>query len=275
VLVLVYCYYSLPQENRLTSFYGEYHPELPSVTIAGASNLVYNYDFEWLNANNDNYNFIGCYLNEPSGLLSTLNKCRNLDLKENDILVLCLPYSFYESDKFLPFKNELKIGYSKKLFQEALTNFPYYTLKNINNISLLDLGKIAKQGKPTSDTQNQFELIPPQHTDSLYQTCWTNSEDNFAIKSNTFDEAYMRRIFESLKTMFHCKILFRFPVVKEGEYVLNEERIKFMEANFNCINKFDDSIYPHKFWYNQWYHLNACGAKLCSDKLIKELNLSL
>lgn len=275
LLIFACCYFSLPQENIQSSFYGKNDTELPSVLVVGASNLVYNYNFEWLNEQNKNYNFIGCNLNEPSGLFATLHKCKNLLPKENDILVLCLPYSFYESEKFLPFKSDRKIGFSRALLQKAFTSFPFYTMKNINDISLLDLGEITKQKEPTTDKQLQFEMTARQQTDSLYQSCWTTNEDKFNIKSTTFDKEYMMSMYRSLKTMFNCKIVFRFPVVKEGDYVLNEKRIKFMEEEFNCINKFEDSIYSNQYWYNQWYHLNACGAQLNTNKLLKELTKTL
>ena len=33
----------------------------------------------------------------------------------------------------------------------------------------------------------------------------------------------------------------------------------------------DFALFPKKYWFDQWYHLNRCGSELNTTNLLKEL----
>ena len=45
-----------------------------------------------------------------------------------------------------------------------------------------------------------------------------------------------------------------------------------LENNLTFINKFESTILDLNLFYNQWYHLNKCGAEVNTEAIINELS---
>lgn len=76
----------------------------------------------------------------------------------------------------------------------------------------------------------------------------------------------------NIKKNIETKVYFRFPSVHKGRISINKEKINFMSTNYEFINKYEATVYDSIYWYDQWYHLNRCGAEKNTSLLIDELN---
>ena len=260
--------------KNLASFYGEL-TQKTKLVIVGSSNLDHNYDYKTLNKQYPSHDVIGCNLNEPSGLYSLLNKLKRLNTNANDILVFCLPHSLYETDKFLPLKSYKKSGFTKTFILNTAIHHPYQFTLSLFDTKISDLSTLVKKTN-TNSTADKTDLIfsknPEIHSDSLYKNCWVNDQNNFYIRSESFNKDHLVTISEIIKTEVKGNVFFRFPALKKEEYKISPERINYLKANYYFINDFDSSIYDNEYWYNQWYHLNACGRDLNTKKFISEIN---
>ena len=57
----------------------------------------------------------------------------------------------------------------------------------------------------------------------------------------------------------------------ENQFELNKYKILFLEKNLNFINSVESAIFERNYFYDQWYHLNFCGAQQNSLNLIEEI----
>lgn len=256
------------------TFFGEQKGGKPKIIMVGSSNLSFNYDYVTLNETFSNYSVIGCGLNEPSGFYATVHKLKKLKIEQGDILIFCLPHSFYEEDKLIPLSSKKKQGFSVSMLKDCFVDFPLQTMGSLLAISPKDAYNLALESDRPFPKKNEvtFEKIPSSHADSLYRSCRINNEDKFHIRSTSFEKEFMLMQYQYLKESFKGKIVFRFPPIKEKDYDISPERLAFLENNFPFINSFDSSIYGEGNWFNQWYHLNKCGQELNTQKLISELN---
>ncbi len=257
--------------NDSLNFYGSNASE-KRIILVGSSNLDFNYDYQLLQSTFDGYNVVGCNLNEPSGLYATMHKLKKLNPKKDDILIFCLPHSLYEADKLIPLGSKGKKGFSTELFNSAARDFPLEFLKATINIKTSDTFKMLRE-KPNQQeikTKPHFSFETEADTLTDFLSC-EKLEGSFNIQSGNFDEKYLKKMLNHLASSFDSKVWFRYPVVKEDDYFINEERITFLTKNFPFINSFEHSIYDDEYWYNQWYHLNKCGRDLNTSKLLDEL----
>lgn len=258
--------------NDSLNFYGK-ESSKPRIILVGSSNLDYNYDYEKLNETFTNYDVLGCNLNEPSGLYATIYKLKQLNPTEDDIVIFALPHSLYEPSKLLPLGSSGKKGYSSKMVLDCLKDFPLEFMGSIMNIQTSQSIKLLSEShEQTTHTNNviQFSLTTDAKEHAEFLDC-VQLEGPFDISSTGFDETYLVDIQNYLSFTISAKILYRYPVVKESEYQINLQRIKYLSSHYTFINDFDDSIYPDGNWYNQWYHLNKCGRELNTRKLINEM----
>lgn len=270
-LVQLALVYTNLNTNDSFNFYGSDATE-KRIILVGSSNLDFNYDYQLVQNTFDEYNVVGCNLNEPSGLYATLHKLKKLNPKKDDILIFCLPHSLYEEDKLIPLGSKGKKGFSTNLFNSAASDFPIEFLKATINIKTSDTFKMLRE-KPNLQevkTKPHFSFETEADTLSDFLSC-TKLEGSFNIQSSNFDEEYLKKMLSHIETSYESKIWFRFPVVKEDDYNIHEERIAFLSENFPFINSFEYSIYDNEYWYNQWYHLNKCGRDLNTSKLLDEL----
>lgn len=272
LLLFLFLYICLPERINY-EFLGKQEPGKSNIILVGASNLEYNFDYQQLAENFDSYNIIGCSYKEPNGIFVTIEKLKKLELTANDIIILCLPHSHYETAKFMPLSRN---GTLRKLTKNTLLNAIDFSLsnslKNILSLSVLDIGRIythcAIKGNDVTHERFSFPIC---QTDSLYKTCWKSKEDKFHIISNSFEIKYINTLHSSLIESIPSKIVFRFPPIVQGDYELNIERISYLQKKFTFINKFEESIYSKKYFFNQWYHLNNCGRNFNTHKINKEL----
>lgn len=266
----------LPTEYSSRSYFGREGADQDRMILVGSSNLSFNYDYQAIDAHFNQYDVVGCNMEEPNGLFATIRKLKQLNLSKNDLVVLCLPHSHYEKDKFLPVKVRSKQGFSKALIKEAFTQFPYLSSRAFLAISPLELPDARYQHfLPEADSTAFFLPIPVNHTDPTYQSCWTNKEDKFQIQSLGFDRGHLKTIQKWLLQDLGCKVLFRFPALRDGQYNIQQERIAYLNEHFPFINKFENSVYDHNLWYNQWYHLNLCGKERSTALFLQEMDAML
>ena len=263
--------------KNINKFYGELTTK-PKLVLVGSSNLDHNYDYRALNSRYPSHDVIGCNLNEPSGLYALINKLKRLSPNSKDIIVFSLPHSLYETDKFLPLKSYRKSGFTKSFILTTAIHHPYEFMVSLFATKTSDLSTLIKKTKPAS-TINQIDLEfsknPEIQSDSLYRSCWVNDQNYFYIRSEAFDEEHLVSLSEIIQAEVKGKVLFRFPALKKEEYNISQERVDYLETNYNFINSFESSIYENEYWYNQWYHLNACGRDLNTRKFISEINSKL
>jgi hypothetical protein len=255
------------------NFYGELSNK-PKLVLVGSSNLDHNFDYVKLNNHFKNYDVLGCNLNEPSGLYALLAKLQRLDIDSNDLLIFCLPHSLYETDKFFPLKSFKKTGFSKSLILNSITDQPYQFLTSLVTTKIRDVSALLKNYKQNPSDNKEglsFLEIPTVHLDSKYLDCWVNDQDRFFIRSESYDEDHLIYISALLETKFSAQVLFRFPPLKKDEFNINPKRIDYLREHYNFINDFESSVYKNSFWYNQWYHLNACGRDFNTQNFIQQI----
>lgn len=258
-----------------SNFYGV-QSEKPRIILVGSSNLDFNYDYKLLNQTFENYDVVGCNLNEPSGLYATIYKLKKLSPKKNDIILFAVPHSLYEPAKLIPLGSKGKKGFSAAMISESLSDFPMKFIEAIINIKTSDTFKLIKESNEMGIGIDSIQFSATTEADELPDFLACKKLDGaFDISSTGLDKDYLNEIQAFLKDEFEAEILFRFPAVKEFEYVIDTKRLDFLSTNYNFLNNFEVSIYSDEYWYNQWYHLNNCGRQLSTEKLIKELNTHL
>ena len=267
--------YTNLNSNDSFNFYGSEATE-KRIILVGSSNLDFNYDYQQLKNTFKDYNIVGCNLNEPSGLYATLHKLKKLKPKKNDVIIFCLPHSLYEEDKLIPLGSKGKKGFSTDLLKSAASDFPLDFLKATINIKTSDTFKMLREEPNKQEVKTKVHFSFETEADTLtdFLAC-EKLEGSFNIQSGNFDEEYLEKMLDYIETTFDSKIWFRYPVVKEDDYYINEERLEFLNTNFPFINSFEHSIYDDNYWFNQWYHLNKCGRDLNTSKLMDELTKEL
>ncbi|WP_434037408.1 hypothetical protein [Formosa sp. 4Alg 33] len=245
------------------------------IILVGSSNLEHNIDYPLLNKTFENYDVIGCNLNAPSGLFATLNKLKQLNPSDQDIIILCLPHSLYESEFLLPLKSNQKIGFNLDMVLKSFYNFPIPSLQSFFTLNINDVYDIGtKRGylKPSNENNlNTFSPSPKMQGSKDYLNCSINNEDMFFITNDTFEQGFLRKINTYIASEFNSKIFYRYPAIRENNFDINKFRLQYLNEEFEFINSFKNSIYTENYWYNQWYHLNACGRDLNTEKLILEI----
>ncbi len=253
------------------SFYGK-QTNKPRIILVGSSNLDQNYDYKFLNNHFHNFDVIGCNLNEPSGVFPTLFKLKQLNPKPNDIIIFCFPHSFYEEDKHFPIESFKKRGVNSTVFLNYIEEFPTNSLMKFLSHTTKDSYQLLKNKRPAREEFDvSYTEQPTITTDSLYNSCWVNTENNFTITSLTYEKEYIEELLEYVSKKFEGNIYFRFPAIRKDDYTINQNRLLYLKETNLFINDFNSSIYQDKYWFNQWYHLNKCGRDLSTQKLIVEL----
>lgn len=281
VLVRIIIFYSLVNNLPVFSyndFVGEYQSG-NKIVIAGASNTLYNFDYSQIQREFQNYTVLGSTGSEPSGLMVILHKLKRLNLDSNDIVILCLPHSLYSKDKFLPIINGQKLM-TKDVVLSSFKFNPIMTLKSLLRISLFNIRDVlSSRTKEAWESHTETILYNslkdlPIHTDKMYLECFHNSEDKFNIndKYSEFDIEYLNFLKKNIPEFLGAKVYYRFPELPYGDYSVNTKKIFWLETNYPFINEFESSVYSKVLFYNQWYHLNKCGAELNTSNLIKELS---
>jgi hypothetical protein len=257
--------------NLSASFYGK-QTNKPRIILVGSSNLDHNYDYELLNEYFNDYDVIGCNLNEPSGVFPTLFKLKQLNPNPDDIIIFCFPHSFYEQDKFFPIQSLKKTGVSFKVLLHYIQEFPFSFLKQVLSHKIKDSYTLLKNKRKSHNASSiSFMEQSIITTDSLYNSCWVNTEEKFNIRSLTFNKSYIEQLLEYVSKELDENIYFRFPATRKDDYTINPDRLLFLKETGFFINDFNSSIYQDKYWFNQWYHLNRCGRDISTQKLIIEL----
>lgn len=270
LLVCSIIFFHLPKIDHRGAFYGDNTKSNSRIILIGASNLKFNYDYELLNKSFKKQKVIGCYLNEPSGLMPLLERLELLNPNIKDTLIFCLPHSFYEKDKFIPIiNNDIMRGISRETIIKSMFLFPKTTLSYLFSINPFELNSIKVSQKKGRE---YFEFVPKEQQDSLYINCWTNKEGNFSIRSIFHETNYLDNIIFKIPKLYKSKVYFRFPAIQENNFEINMERVKDLIDRLDFINDFEESIYMDSLWYNQWYHLNKCGQEKCTGRLITELS---
>ncbi len=260
-----------PSSIKTLSYFGSQESGKPNLILFGASNLVYNYDYEKLSATFDDFNVIANWEYEFRGFFPTASKLTALEQTAQDILIVTAPYNWYEEYKFLPLLNKANTTkISQKVIVNGLSYFPVLTVKSFFNIST-SLNKDTSQIDDSTPVQLEFEAIPLAQYTPTYKDCWTNPEDKFTITSTTFDQQYLDRQYRWLRANFKGKIYFRFPAIRPNQYSINKKRIQYQEENFDFLNAFETAHFADSLWFDQWYHLNQCGRKVATERLINEL----
>ena len=238
----------------------------------GSSNLKHNYDYNFLNKSFQNFDVIGCNLNEPSGVFPTLHKLKQLNPDPDDIIVLCFPHSFYEKDKHFPVENLNKRGVNYTVLMSFIDEFPidflnkFFSNKAINSYKIL-----TNRRKSQEKSITHYREQPTITKDSLWNSCWVNTEKKFFIKSLTFEKKYIEQLLEYVSNEFEGYVYFRFPAIRKNDYTINQNRLLYLKETGLFLNDFNSSIYQDEYWFDQWYHLNKCGRDLSTQKLIVEL----
>jgi len=247
----------------------------PNIILIGASNLYYNYDYQMLRKGLNAYNITSFNNSASKGGFFILDELAHLNLRERDIMVFCLPHSFYESEEYLPLKHLISSDViPKKTVLNALKANLLLSLKSFLEISIMDVIELY-QPVPSAaevvDLDASRNKLTSHHNDSLFEACWSSDENNFTIKSQHFEPDYIHSFCNYIYSNFPCKVVFRFPPVREDDFNINKERLEYLESSHQFLNKFTESIYTTELFFDQWYHLNKCGREESTKKMIKEL----
>ncbi len=271
LIIFIPVLFSLSDESKV--YYGQ-STNKSKIVLVGSSNIQHNYDYKLLNSEFYNYDVIGCNLNEPSGLYATINKLKMLNITSNDIIIFCLPHSFYEKDKFFPLRSYKKKGMSFQVLKDFINDFPLDFIEQVMVFKVKDSYLLLNKDRNFKETVDHISFLenPKIQSDKKYKSCWVNSDDSrFDIYSTSFEKDYINTVHDYIIESFDAKVLFRFPVIRQGKYRINAERINYLRNKYEFINDIYSSEYDEKYWFNQWYHLNMCGRDLCTSKLIDEL----
>jgi hypothetical protein len=253
------------------SFYGK-KTNKSRIILVGSSNLDHNYDYNFLNEYFHDYDLIGCNLNEPSGVFPTLFKLNQLNPNPDDIIIFCFPHSFYEQDKHFPLESFKKRGVSFAVLLRYIEEFPINSLMKFFSHNTINSYRLLKnKRKAQEELSISYKEQPRITIDSLYNSCWVNTEKKFTINSLTYEKNHIEQLLEYVSKEFEGNIYFRFPAIKKDDYTINQNRLFFLKETGLFINDFNSSIYKNEYWFNQWYHLNKCGRDLSTQKLIVEL----
>lgn len=272
IIILLFFVFKLSSKNS-NDFYGEIS-EKSKLILVGSSNLDYNYDYSEISREFPNYNVIGNNLSEPSGLYALIFKLKRLNPSKDDIIVFSLPHSLYEADKFLPIGSFKKSGFSVALLKESFKNFPLESFQAMSSLKLMEVYNIlnARIDKENlNDSILNFQKTPKIHNNYKYKNCEVSIGNDFNIQSISYDKEYLEKIQVFINNEFDSKIFFRYPALKKDDFLVNKERLDFLNKHFSFLDDFENAIYIEKYWFNQWYHLNACGRDLNTEKLILEL----
>tara|TARA_B110000037_G_C17072914_1_gene486597 strand:- start:399 stop:1319 length:921 start_codon:yes stop_codon:yes gene_type:complete len=249
------------------------------IVIVGSSNVEHNFDYDLLSKTFVDRSFIGVSLNAPTGLYGLLYKLKRLGLKQNDIVIMALPYSLYNEDKFLPITSSSKY-LSLKVIKSSFIDFPGKTARNLLNIKFSNLKSSLKTRNLTlsGDKFIQFKnsfFGYTKKTDSLYLSCFTNTQDKFFIDDTQgdIDKSHLLHLKDMFNQEGTPKYFFRFPVLPQNQFKLDSSKLLFLEKNLNFINTPSSAVLKKEFFYDQWYHLNFCGATQNTLDLIDEINL--
>ncbi len=284
-IAMVAIVYTLaPESDRKLMFYGKNDPNKPKIILVGASNITFNYNYEYLSKRFPGYNIIGCHYSAPSGPFVTINKLKLLKPDEKDILIFDFPHSFYEPSNFFPINDAMTVSRtSKSAMRNAFLFNPVYAARSFFRLNFKDFYHVyTKIWLKRADPYKEWVYTTPSR-DSLYNACWTNDSTkikdvhynpsvNFHIVSAGFDKDYITSLYSSIKKNFTSRIFFHFPPLRKGDFDVDMKRITFLEKELPFLNSFQSSIYDTQYMYNQWYHLNKCGTNLSSIDLEKKLD---
>ena len=272
-LVLFILVLNTLSNRNFNSYYG-YSSDKPRIILVGSSNLSFNYNYKRINNEFKDFDIIGCGLNEPSGFYATLNKLKQLKPTEQDIIIFCLPYSSYDSEKLIPFNNTAKQAFTVDMLKECFKDFPIESTKSaLISIKLSGVQKLIQQvGFSNNNQKEKISFSVKTSKDSLYLNCWTNEDPNwFFINSPEFKIDHITKLHQYINNQFKSKVFYRYPVLSKDLYLINPEKMEYMGNNMLFINSFESSVYEHKFFFNQFYHLNNCGRELNTRKFISEI----
>jgi hypothetical protein len=276
LLMLGTLYFMCPEEKDKLEFYGKNDGKRPKIIILGASNVTFNFDFSKLEQSFPQYNIVGCHYSAPSGFFVALDKLQYLKPSKDDIIILELPHSYYESSTFLPI-NELKTIHriTKKTILSSFGFNPILASRAFFRINIKDMYNIIKVLANVNKSPQAITRFFLPTRDAQYNKCWTNSENTFTITSTGFEINYIQDLHKSLIKKIEGKVFYRFPALLENDYYINNKRLNYLENNLPFLNSLESSVYERKYMYNQWYHLNKCGAEVNTKLLAAEIKAKL
>ena len=273
VLLIVLVLFELP-ELSYGYFLGE-NIKQNKIVIVGASNIEHNFDYDLLNRSFENYSVVGVSVGLPDGLYPLIYKLKRLDLTENDIIIMSLPYSLYNIDKFLPIYAHNKL-HSLKLIKSALQDFPEQTVKTLLKIKLTNFKSSLSSGendRKYKDYHNNYYGFTKKH-DSLFMACSYNEEADFFINdiSIQYDQDQILEVKKFLNEEIGSKLFYRYPILKKNQYNLDISKQFFLMKNLYFINTFKSSVFKDDLFYDQWWHLNFCGSTKNTLNFINEIS---
>jgi hypothetical protein len=155
------------------------------------------------------------------------------------------------------------------IFEESFFNpkVIYYLLKIKSNYS-----KNIKDFHTLSEQNIYPALTPKLEYDSNYESCHYKyfSRVHF-INDVALDEHYLTKLKDYIATKIDTKVVYYFPEINKGNYALTKSTIATINQYFKPLNRFVQSEYPNNMMFDQWYHLNSCGAELNTNQFIENI----
>ena len=275
VFLLFLAFVSFSSVNALNYF--GHNGGKPRILLCGASNMIYNYDYELLNSVYPNRDIVGVYVSEPSGLYALLYKIDRLTPAKDDVIIFCFPHSWYEPDKYLPVKSRMKDAFTANVFFRGVRMMPLIGIKNsLIDLQLRDVFKMYSVNDSSSAKQVtafSFSINTGAESDSLFLRCVPFDNNRFHIEGGSLSVYYLYELKRLLESKYpYSELLFRFPALCEKDFEIDSSGIQLLMNRFRFINSFESSIYEKRYFFDQWYHLNSCGRAFSTKKFLEELH---
>jgi len=253
------------------------------IILLGSSNTRYDFDYNYLNAKFKTKAVHSVSASIPFALYFTLDKFINSKWNnKNNTVIIDIPYSLYSDDQFLPCNyvslrlmtvdkaKQVLIDQPKKFFSFIFNESPF----NNEVIELVSL--VAKNRKngviEQKKIDNSLVVSPVQNFNKGYADCTTPyvKEEHY-LQNPSFSQKHLAYIKAYISEKIKCKVYYLFPEINKGNNNFTKSTIDLFSKNFNPINTFEQSQFLNNQLYDQWYHLNKCGAAINSQNLVNNL----
>jgi len=240
------------------------------VIIVGSSNAQHNFDYNFLNKNDQQHSWRSCYLPEPHGLFLLLQKLKKI-VHPNDLLIFDLPYSLYDKEKFAPNKQMFYQRIKPRDYQTFATHFPFLFTKHFGALTIFntpDFLELKQEG-----TFHDFNDLQKQDLGETYLACNEPFDPNkHNILSTNFDSTHIDQIGAYIASEFaEQKIRFYYPEINTISSNISAQKVRHLGTFGTFLNLYTNSSWDKKYLHDQWYHLNHCGAIENSKKIIQLL----
>lgn len=246
--------------------------------VLGSSNAYFSYDYQLWNSYSEK-KVRTCWIPASYGVGLNLYKYNQI-IQKGDHLLIEFPYHWYLFDQMAPHNYSFYSRATTSFFSFFFKTFPIDFVGHLCRYSVFEKDWWIYQKKQFSfkeEKQNFNHLIQKIDADSSYFKCSLDkySQKNHFVQATTFQKFQFQKIvdhFEDLKKKYSLKINMNFPPMEKGNFVVNPEIIQNIKNAYPTLIQFNESIWPHKYQYDQRYHLNACGAKLNTMRISKKLD---